>query len=387
MISFMHPRRLRRGLHFRGDTPFVLAAGVAMAVLLVIQPSAICQIEMPATRDSAQIGKLDLTCYPYFFYSPETEFALGGAMIFTMHLSPDPEVKASNAILSGYYSVLGSYDIFFNPEFYLDKDQYYISISADYYRFVDKFWGIGNTTPELDSAGYIRKIVWINAEFDVKVAGPLKIGLNYDFNSTKIEDKQSNPFLLSGSVTGSDGGVSSGIGGVLFADTRNSAFWPTKGGSYKLTFLTAVDWLGSTFSFRRWILDLRHYVGFTSSMVLAIQMYGSAVTGDPPFYMIPALGGDNIMRGYYEGRYRDKFYLAAQGELRLRLTRRWGLVGWAGIGDVSGNFSSFKLKDGKPSFGIGIRFALDPEQMVNVRADFARGRDTKGVYFNAKEAF
>ena len=369
------------------NTRFVLAAGLAIAAIMIIHSSAIGQVEMTTTRDTAQIGRLDITGYPYFFYSPETEFALGGAMIFTMRLSPDPKVKPSNAILSGYYSVKGSYDIFFNPEFYLDNDRYYIGISADYFRFVDKFWGIGNNTPETDSAGYIRKLVWVNVEFDVRVVGPLKVGLNYDLNTTQIEDKQSNPFLLSGSVTGADGGVSSGIGGVLFADTRNSPFYPTQGGYYKLSFLTAVDWLGSSFSFRRWILDLRHYLALTPSLVVAMQVFGTAITGDPPFYIMPALGGDNIMRGYYEGRYRDKFYLATQGEVRFRLSRRWGLVGWAGIGDVSGAVSSFRLKDGKPTFGFGVRFALDPEQIVNVRADFGYGRDTRGVYFNAKEAF
>jgi len=370
-----------------GSAPVLCAAIFAVAAILVSHTPAFGQVEMSAVRDTAQIGAIDITGYPYFFYSPETEFALGGAMIFTMRLSPDPAVKPSNAILSGYYSVKGSYDIFFNPEFYLGNDRYYIGISADYFRFVDKFWGIGNNTPDFDSAGYIRKLIWLNLEFDVSVVGPLKVGVNYDFNSTTIEDKQSNPFLLSGSVTGSDGGTSSGIGAVLFADTRNSAFYPTKGGYYKLSFLTAVDWLGSSFSFRRWILDLRHYVSMSSSLVLAMQMFGAAITGDPPFYMLPALGGDNIMRGYYEGRYRDKFYLAAQGELRVRLTRRWGLVGWAGIGDVSGDIPGFRLKDGKPTFGVGVRFALDPVEVVNVRADFGYGQDTRGIYFNAKEAF
>ena len=370
-----------------GSAPVLCAAIFAVAAILVSHTPAFGQVEMSAVRDTAQIGAIDITGYPYFFYSPETEFALGGAMIFTMRLSPDPAVKPSNAILSGYYSVKGSYDIFFNPEFYLGNDRYYIGISADYFRFVDKFWGIGNNTPDFDSAGYIRKLIWLNLEFDVSVVGPLKVGVNYDFNSTTIEDKQSNPFLLSGSVTGSDGGTSSGIGAVLFADTRNSAFYPTKGGYYKLSFLTAVDWLGSSFSFRRWILDLRHYVSMSSSLVLAMQMFGTAITGDPPFYTLPALGGDNIMRGYYEGRYRDKFYLAAQGELRVRLTRRWGLVGWAGIGDVSGDIPGFRLKDGKPTFGVGVRFALDPVEVVNVRADFGYGQDTRGIYFNAKEAF
>lgn len=363
------------------------AAVLSCVAALIIHASALGQIEMSPERDSVQIGKLEITGYPYFFYSPETEFALGGAMIFTMRLSPDRSMKASNAILSGYYSVKGSYDIFFNPEFFLDNERYYLGISADYFRFVDKFWGIGNNTPDIDSAGYIRKLVWLNVEFDVSVIGPLKIGINYDLNSTEIEDKQSNPYLLSGSVTGSDGGVSSGFGGVLFADTRNSSFYPTSGGYYKLSFLTSVDWLGSSFSFRRWILDLRHYLGLTPSLVIAMQMFGTAITGDPPFYMMPALGGDNIMRGYYEGRYRDKFYLATQAEVRFKLSRRWAVVGWAGIGDVSGSFSGFRLKDGKPTFGLGVRFALDPVEMVNVRADFGYGKDTRGVYFNAKEAF
>ncbi len=62
-------------------------------------------------------------------------------------------------------------------------------------------------------------------------------------------------------------------------------------------------------------------------------------------------------------------------------------MAFAGIGDVSGDYQSFRLKSMKPSIGIGARFMLDPEELLNVRADFARGRDTEGVYFNAKEAF
>jgi outer membrane protein assembly factor BamA len=211
--------------------------------------------------------------------------------------------------------------------------------------------------------------------------------VNYDLNSTTISEKRSNPYILSGNLTGTDGGLSSGFGLVLFADTRNNAFSPSDGGYYKLSFLHSAEWLGSDFKFVRYILDARHYIGLASNIVLALQVYGSQVTGDPPFYLYPALGGDNIMRGYYEGRYRDKIYLATQGEFRFRLTKRWGIVGFAGIGDVSGDYNGFKLKYVKPSFGLGARFMLDVQELLNVRADFARGRDTEGVYFNAKEAF
>lgn len=356
--------------------------------LVLLAPShGIGQVEIPAPRDTVEVGKLQITGYPYIFFSPETNFALGGAVIFTTRLSNDPSVKPSNAIVSGYYSASHSYDIFVNPEFYLHDDQFYLGIIFDYWRFVDKFWGIGNDTPDSDNVGYIRKIIWTNVEFDVEVVGPLKVGLNYDLNYTTIEDKQTNPYLLSGSVTGADGGTSSGVGLVLFADTRNGAFAPTSGGFYKLSLLHTFSWLGSTFRFSRWIADLRQYFQVADPVVIAAHLYASGVTGDPPFYLYPALGGDNAMRGYYEGRYRDRYYVALQGELRLRLSRRWGLVGWIGTGDVAESVSRFRLDMFKPTVGLGVRFALDPDEGLNVRADFAYGRDSKGMYFNAKEAF
>ncbi len=132
----------------------------------------VAQLELPETRDSVVVGKLSLTGYPYVFYSPETEFAIGGAMIFTKRLSANPDVKASNAMLSGYYSVKKSYDLYLNPELFIDDGKYYVTASFDYYRMVDKFWGIGPTTPDLDSASYVRNAFWMNLECDVDIFSP-----------------------------------------------------------------------------------------------------------------------------------------------------------------------------------------------------------------------
>jgi hypothetical protein len=57
------------------------------------------------------------------------------------------------------------------------------------------------------------------------------------------------------------------------------------------------------------------------------------------------------------------------------------------MGEVAAFTRSIKMQQLKPTFGIGVRFALDPEEVLNIRADFAFGRDTQGMYFNAKEAF
>ncbi len=278
-------------------TAKLTAAFIALVLFVCVPDAAWSQVEVQAGRDSTSIGKLKITGYPYIFYTPEIEFALGGAVILSMPLSADTNVKASNAMISGYYSQKHSYDIFLNPEFFLGEDKYYIGLSVDFFRYVDKYWGIGNNTPDLDSADYVRKIFWTNLEVDVRTWGPLKIGINYDLNYTEIVERGSNELLLSGEAPGSDGGLTSGLGLVLFADTRNSAFYSSRGGYYKLSFLHAMPWLGSDYTFSRWILDLRQYIQLSDPLILAVQGYGSLVTGDTPFYLYPAIGGDT--KGIY----------------------------------------------------------------------------------------
>jgi outer membrane protein assembly factor BamA len=111
------------------------------------------------------------------------------------------------------------------------------------------------------------------------------------------------------------------------------------------------------------------------------------VGGSPPFYELAALGGPYQMRGYYEGRYRDKAYATAQMEYRMFIFRRIGLVAFGGLGDVSDSFPDFELEDFKYSYGFGIRFTIDVIEKLNVRMDIGLGKNTKGVYFAVEEAF
>jgi hypothetical protein len=93
------------------------------------------------------------------------------------------------------------------------------------------------------------------------------------------------------------------------------------------------------------------------------------------------------MRGYYEGRYQDQDMIVLQGEYRLPLWRRFGLVGFAGIADVACKTSAFHARDFKSSAGFGIRYLLQPEEKLNLRFDYGFGKDTSGFYVNFTEAF
>ena len=96
-------------------------------------------------------------------------------------------------------------------------------------------------------------------------------------------------------------------------------------------------------------------------------------TGNPPFTMLYQLGSS--LRGYYQSRFEDKNLVAFQAEYRIPLFWRLGLAGFAGCGEVTQELRHISLKELKPSSGFGIRFALIPEQKVNLRIDFGFGRD------------
>lgn len=102
----------------------------------------------------------------------------------------------------------------------------------------------------------------------------------------------------------------------------------------------------------------------------------SLTGGSSPFYLMPALGNDEMMRGYYNGRYRDRNFIAGQTELRYRLDARWGVVGFLGAGEVF--HSSFSFNQLKPNYGGGLRYFFDVEKGLSVRADYGIGQKVAG---------
>ena len=92
------------------------------------------------------------------------------------------------------------------------------------------------------------------------------------------------------------------------------------------------------------------------------------------------------MRGYYEGRYRDKNKIETQIELRQHIWRRNGIVLWAGAGTVFPKFSKMRINHVLPNYGLGYRWEF--KKNVNVRLDYGLGKaGQSGFIFNINEAF
>lgn len=223
--------------------------------------------------------------------------------------------------------------------------------------------------------------------FQKKVRPGLNLGIRYELGHSKLMDVEEHGLIATGDIWGSEGGVASGAGILANWDTRNNIFYPSMGSFYQFSATRFSEALGSDYDFSRFNLDIRQYFPLSSSQVLAIQGYVNIITGKPTFQLLSLFGGERLMRGYYLGRYRDKNMVAFQMEYRRPVWWRFGLVGFAGFGEVANKISRFERKNFKHSVGWGIRYLFSREEKINLRLDFGYGKGASGVYINIGEAF
>ena len=174
----------------------------------------------------------------------------------------------------------------------------------------------------------------------------------------------------------------------LLRDTRPNHFFPTAGTKFELTSDFFAKGLGSKYSFQSYKLYFDKYWSLSKNQVLAYDLFACSTGGSPPFYGNCIYGTHNELRGYVAGQYLDRYMTATQLEYRLSLPKRFGLAAFGGIGEViPGKSQIFRNSDFLPSVGGGPRFELSPKYHLNLRADFAKGKDSWTWGVGVGEAF
>ena len=202
-----------------------------------------------------------------------------------------------------------------------------------------------------------------------------------------MTETASGGLLAAGDIPGSRGDTSAlGLFGKW--DSRDNTF-STASGTYCAFFLNFFTpaLLASDFTFTQMILDARKYFPLGAAQVLAVQGVFKAVWGDCPFQALPMFGGLNLMRGFYEGRYRDRNMLAVQAEYRRPLWGRFGLCGFAGAAQVQDKISRLALGAFHVAGGVGLRYKFNRRENLNVRLDVGFAGSSPAFYLTFAEAF
>ncbi|MGB2696437.1 MAG: BamA/TamA family outer membrane protein [Candidatus Zixiibacteriota bacterium] len=363
--------------------------------LFIILLAALCYVPLFAASvenikeaDSLEQKRSGFVLLPILYYTPETKLAGGGLLNYYFRESHSKtSTRPSSVMPSLIYTQNKQIMAELSTYLYWKDEAYYSQGYIGYVKFPDKFYGIGNNTPEDDEEDYTRRFTRMHISFQKRVLPGFYLGIQYELIHSKLIGVEKGGLLEKGDIFGSDCGIVSGGTFLASWDTRNNVYYPFSGCFHQFSASFFKSALGSDYDFNRYTLDLRQYFPFFSSHVLALQGYLSSTTGDPPFQMLCLLGGQNMMRGYYQGRYRDKNIVVFQAEYRIPFWRRLGLAGFSGFGDVADRFSNFRLSDFKYSLGAGIRYTLSQQESINLRFDIGFGEGSSGVYVTLNEAF
>lgn len=323
--------------------------------------------------------------FPIIFYTPETRWAIGAGGLY-VYRTDGSNGRASAVTASAIYTQNSQFifevtsNSLFSGETLWHQGNYF------YQNYPNTFYGIGNATPDSGKESYTAEILRVNPALMTRLADKFYGGFLVHFETWSLKKTESGGILASGGIAGSGTTTVTGIGLLFNYDERDNLFSPRKGRYYQAGFFTSPEFLGSTHAFSRMRVDLREYSLFGDAHVIATQLLFASTSGTVPFRFLPMLGGQNVMRGYFEGRYRDRHLAVIQAEYRSPFVFGVGMALFASAGNVYPTLRSISTGTLKYAYGGGLRIAFIPEEHIILRIDFGSGENSGGMYITFTEA-
>jgi hypothetical protein len=354
-------------------------------VCTLLHTSLMASQEQPSQREGAPQTRSGIYPVPIFFYTPETGVAGGAAALFLYHDSLSP--RASGITTDVIYTQKKQFITEISGDMYLSAGRHRLTADLMFQKYPNKFFGIGNNSSENGEESYTPQSFLVRGVFYTNVFSHLNIGPTVRYEHVAMNETSSGGVLSRGILPGSGGGTSAGFGIVANWDSRDNTYATQSGSFYQLTTLFYRRAIGSDYSYDDIQIDTRNFLSPFPEHIVAIQGMAEIIDGDAPFQSLAKFGGQSLLRGYFDGRYRDNTMVSVQAEYRLPLWWRFGLVGFAGVAQVSRRIGDLAFNRFWFAGGAGLRFAWSPEERINIRLDYGAGNNTTGLYVTITEAF
>jgi hypothetical protein len=332
--------------------------------------------------------------FPILFYQPETGTGFGASVVYLFTLAGGPRPGDGRRSLrssvgaTAIYTAKKQIITTLSAETYPQGGRYRALASLSFERFPNSFWGIGNDTPESLEEDYTPELVAASGEFSVEVARHVFAGVFGQGGKRSLREFEAGGLIATGAVPGTEDGTIVDLGLLLTRDSRSSNVYPGAGEYHQLRATRSLDVSGNGNDYSTLSLDLRAYLPIRSG-VMALRALGTVSREEPPFDLMPRLGGQSLLRGYFGGRFRERSLGAFEVEARSGMWRRLRGVLFAGAGQVADVPAGMRLDAFHTSAGFGLRFLLSRHEEFNLRLDFgwALDLDSGGTYIGFGEAF
>lgn len=322
---------------------------------------------------------------PVVSYLPET--GLGGGASAGLHLPVDGAARPSSLFATALYTTEGQGLLDVAADVALAGGAV-LGARARAVSYPDRFYGLGPASRSAAREEFTRRTLDLVASAELPLLGQarLRAGPRLELRAEELDELAPGGAIAAGGLAGAEGSAGAAAGLGITWDGREGTLWPRRGSMAQAWYVYAPAALSRTGAYGRGVLELRHFAPLPGGLVLGLHAYGEAVTGAPPFTLLPRLGSTRMLRGIREGRYRDRVGWTVQSELRAPLWRRVSGVAFGAVGDVAPRLGAVRLGDPKLAGGVGLRYRLTDEG-ANVRLDVAASKLGVQFYVLVLEAF
>jgi len=347
-------------------------------------------------RDSSKATTSHEFPVPVVGFSQERKLVIGLALIYAFYRnSYDFKALSSSLVVSGGLFHLDQIRYRFKPRIFGDKKQYREQEEVAYQHYTQNYYGIGNRTLDTSFANLRQLRISGSLDFQRRLSKKIFFGVRTQYQYDNIKDKTVHGgFPTSNLDFATKAGSTFWIGPTFIFDTRNFQNYADKGDYLRAQMLYSPRFFNiSGRTIPQLSIDGRHYKRIGRRQVLAANLVGQLSLSDNiPYFFLNQLGGSQIMRGYYTGRFRDRNVIEVQMEYRYRFLPRIAAAVFAGTGQVYG-IQPFDINHFKPDGGGGLRYFFDLASRSTIRIDYGVGQKISGekriggFYVSVNEAF
>lgn len=345
---------------------------------------------------------------PVLGYSPEKGLEIGAAMLYSFYTDnkyPDPATRNSTLNLIPAVTTEKQFKIDLKANIWTRSNTWHFKSNLRYHNYPLYFFGIGDTT-HYDSRSLVNNIRYkVQLEGERRIGGHFYAGASVLYQHDSYSSGDNKGVYTAMPFTDKEGGYVTFLGLTGIYDNRDNENFTRYGWWLKLNAAYAPSFLSKHPLFK---LEAQgtHFLAISRKSTLGFNGIFNSLQGKVlPFYLLPEMGNDLIMRGYYTGRYRNQNYLAGQAEYRylvdphirihiwfVDIRPKFALAAFAGAGSVFSNHD-FSFSGFKPGYGAGIRYFYDESAKLTIRIDYAVGEKRpgeprqNGLYLSLAEAF
>jgi Omp85 superfamily domain len=359
--------------------------------------------EAGVAKSGTQQGqqKSEFAIAPLPLLNPSIGNGMGGTVLYLTPLDSNPATPTSVFAIAGFGTGTGSWLVGLGTKLYLKNDQYRITAGYGGASLKYNYYGIGSDAGEQGLAiPFSQRSRAFVIEPMMRVFRRWYVGPRYHWisndvtlNQDKLQDQFGGslpPDFVNKLPVALPSGLNlstAALGLRVKRDTSDDEFYPHSGSvlDVKVDFFDSA--VGGQISYQDIEITYNQYFSLGRKNVLATHVSSCLATNGAPFFDICLLGYSKDLRGYPIGRYRDDRMLAGQAEFRRELFWRLGAVAFFGVGEVGNTFKDFNTSNLIPGGGVGLRYKVTKKNHLNLRADYAWGKNSRAFYMSVGEAF